>query len=101
MNNTKQKFGGRTKGTPNKATAELRQRFTSLLESNFDTMQSDLNTLEPKDRIKTLLEISKFVIPTLKAVENKIETDLENLKFDFDVKQLFQVEIVPPIEELE
>ena len=90
MNNTKQKFGGRAKGTPNKATAELRERFTSLLESNFDTIQSDLNTLEPKDRIKTILEISKFVIPTLKAVENSIELNNEDLRFDFDIKSIVQ-----------
>ena len=95
----RQKTGGRAKGTPNKTTTELRERFTSLLESNIDTIQNDLNALEPKDRIKTLLEISKFVIPTLKAVENKIETDLENLKFEFDVTKLIKVEIVPPIEE--
>lgn len=82
MNNTKKKFGGRAKGTPNKTTAELRERFTSILESNIETIQNDLNSLEPKDRIKTLLEISKFVIPTLKAVENKIDFD-EDLRFDF------------------
>lgn len=86
----RKKTGGRTKGTPNKATAELRERFTLLLESNFDTIQSDLNTLEPKDRIKTLLEISKFVIPTLKAVENSIELNNENLHFDFDIKSIVQ-----------
>lgn len=86
----RQKTGGRAKGTPNKATAELRDRFTSLLESNFDTIQSDLNTLEPKDRIKTILEISKFVIPTLKAVENSIELNNEDLCFDFDIKSIVQ-----------
>lgn len=97
----RQKTGGRAKGTPNKATAELRERFTSLLESNFDTIQSDLNTLEPKDRIKTILEISKFVIPTLKAVENSIELNNEDLRFDFDIKSLFSfdAEIVPPTKE--
>lgn len=93
----RQKTGGRAKGTPNKATAELRERFTSLLESNFDTIQSDLNTLEPKDRIKTILEISKFVIPTLKAVENSIELNNEDLRFDFDIKSIvqFDAKIVP------
>lgn len=102
----RQKTGGRAKGTPNKATAELRERFSSLLESNFDTIQSDLNKLEPKDRIKTILEISKFVIPTLKAVDNSIEFNNEDLKFDFDIKSIVQfdkpkiiVEIVPPTKE--
>jgi hypothetical protein len=94
----RQKTGGRTKGTPNKATAELRQRFTSLLESNFDTIQSDLNNLEPKDRIKTLLEISKFVIPTLKAVENKIDFD-EDLRFDFTPETIKVVIVNAPKED--
>ena len=48
MNNTNQKFGGRTKGTPNKTTAELRERFTLLLESNMDRIQSDLDALGTK-----------------------------------------------------
>ena len=85
MNNTNQKFGGRTKGTPNKTTAELRERFTLLLESNMDRIQSDLDTLEPKDRIRTLLEISKFIIPTLKAVDNTINP----IRSDFNIKDLY------------
>ena len=85
MNNTNQKFGGRTKGTPNKTTAELRERFTLLLETNIDRIQSDLDTLEPKDRIRTLLEISKFIIPTLKAVDNTINP----IRSDFNIKDLY------------
>ena len=85
MNNTNQKFGGRTKGTPNKTTAELRERFTLLLESNMDRIQSDLDTLEPKDRIRTLLEISKFIIPTLKAVDNSINP----VRSDSNIKDLY------------
>jgi len=86
MNNTNQKFGGRTKGTPNKTSAELRERFTLLLESNMDRIQSDLDTLEPKDRIRTLLEISKFIIPTLKAVDNTINP----IRSDFNIKDLYK-----------
>ena len=85
MNNTNQKYGGRTKGTPNKTTAELRERFTLLLESNMDRIQSDLDTLEPKDRIRTLLEISKFIIPTLKAVDNTINP----IRSEFNIKDLY------------
>ena len=94
----RQKTGGRTKGTPNKATAELRERFSSLLESNFDTIQSDLNNLEPKDRIKTILEISKFVIPTLKSVENTIDFD-EDLRFDFTPETIKVVIVNAPKED--
>ena len=63
------KTGGRTKGALNKSTTEIRERFTLLLENNFDKLQSDIDQLEPKDRIKTVLELAKFVLPTLKAME--------------------------------
>jgi hypothetical protein len=45
-----------------------------------------------------LLDISKFVIPTLKSVDHKIETDLQNLKFDFE-QEVIRVVIVPPTKE--
>jgi hypothetical protein len=63
------KTGGRDKGTLNKTTLELREKFTLLIESNFDKLQKDIDLLEPKDRIKTILELAKFVVPTLKAID--------------------------------
>lgn len=68
-NNTGQKFGGRTKGTPNRNTDEIRQKFQLLIENNLTTLENDLKELEPKDRIKAILDLSKFVLPTLKATE--------------------------------
>ena len=38
-NNTGIKYGGRQKGTPNKATARLREAFTELLEDNMGKVQ--------------------------------------------------------------
>lgn len=66
---------GKPKGTPNKVTSDLREKMQLVIQSNFDTIQSDLDSLEPKDRIKTLLEIAKFVIPTLKAVDTSIDIE--------------------------
>jgi hypothetical protein len=31
-------------------------------------MQKDLDSLEPKDRIKFILDMAKFILPTLQAV---------------------------------
>lgn len=70
------KTGGRTKGTINKSTSELREKFTLLLGNNFDKLQNDIDLLEPKDRIKTILELAKFVVPTLRAIE--LSTEDEN-----------------------
>jgi hypothetical protein len=67
--NKRQKTGGRTKGTPNKTTNEIREHFQKLVNNNLIQLEKDIKDLEPKERIKTILELSKFVIPTLKATE--------------------------------
>jgi hypothetical protein len=63
------KTGGRTKGALNKSTAEIRESFNLLLNNNFDKLQSDIDQLEPKERVKTILELAKFLLPTLKSME--------------------------------
>lgn len=68
---------GRPKGSNNKTTTELREKFSLLIENNFDKLQIDIDLLEPKDRIKTLLELAKFVIPTLKATELTVGNEAE------------------------
>ena len=39
------------------------------IEDNLERMQSDFDQLEPKERFKYLFEMSKFILPSLKAVE--------------------------------
>jgi formate-dependent phosphoribosylglycinamide formyltransferase (GAR transformylase) len=55
-------------GVPNRATNEVRKAFQLLVEANLPQMQSDLDELEPKDRIRFILEMAKFILPTLQAV---------------------------------
>jgi len=77
---------GRPKGTPNKTTAEIRENFTLLLDNNIDKMQSDIDQMEPTQRVKILLELAKFVLPTLKAME--LNTSNENKGFTPIIIQL-------------
>lgn len=56
------------KGVPNKSTNEVRKAFQLLVENNLPKMQSDLDSLEPKDRLKFMLDMAKFILPTLQAV---------------------------------
>jgi hypothetical protein len=72
-NTTGQKFGGRSKGTPNKTTSEIREIYKELLENNIERLQDDIDSLDPFNRIKVLLELSRFVIPTLKQSELTME----------------------------
>lgn len=78
------KSGGRSQGKPNKITAEIRQLFTDLVSANIVTLQADLNALEPKDRIRAIIDISKFVVPTIKAIEIN-DNETENNTFQIEV----------------
>ena len=59
-NNTGIKYGGRQKGTPNKATARLREAFTELLEANRDIVQELFDKVaekNPQEALKLMLKL--------------------------------------------
>jgi len=64
-----EKKGGRVKGTPNKETQSIRDSFKLLVENNLQTLQSDFDKLNEAERIKYTIELAKFCLPTLKAIE--------------------------------
>ena len=62
---------GRPKGAVNKTTTEIREHFQNLVSDNLEQLDSDLKGLEPLQRLKVVIELAKFVVPTLKATELK------------------------------
>ena len=72
---------GRPKGTPNKTTSEIRKAFQTLVSNNIDTLQNDLNLLEPEKRISYIIKFAEFIIPKLQSlnVENQIELEYKQL----------------------
>ena len=66
---------GRKKGTPNKNTKEIREAFKNLIELNLEQMEKDLKQLEPKDRLKMIIDLSSFILPKMKQTDMNIETD--------------------------
>ena len=68
-NTTGKKFGGRKKGTLNKVTYDIRLKYSMLIDNNFDRLQEDIDSLPPLERIKVIIDLSKFVVPTLKTTE--------------------------------
>ena len=74
---------GRPLGVPNKVTANLRDRVNLLIENNFDKLQSDLDNIEPKDRLSIMLKLMEYVLP--KQKETKI--DFSNLS-DAEIDEL-------------
>ena len=71
-NNTGIKYGGRQKGTPNKATVKLREAFTDLLEDNMGNVQELFDKVaekNPQKALELMLKLSEFVLPKLRAIE--------------------------------
>ena len=60
---------GRPKGATNKSTETVKKAVAKLLESNIDAVQTDLDQMQPRDRVNALLQFLKFHIPIQKAVE--------------------------------
>lgn len=82
---------GRPKGSLNNTTKEIREFLGLIIDENKTQLQTDLKSLEPKDRIKVILEMMRFVLPTLKSIEN--QNDKVNPNTEIIVK------IINPIEE--
>lgn len=65
----KQKTGGRSKGTPNAVTRDLREAVRELVEGNVERIRQDLEALEPKERVSAWLKLTEFVLPKLQRTE--------------------------------
>ncbi len=71
------KSGGRTKGTPNKTTQEIKECIIHLLDKNIELLQNDIEKLEPKDRIQVIDKLLKFVLPQNIDITNTIQPQQE------------------------
>ena len=72
------KTGGRQKGTPNKLTAEIKERLADII--NEATESIDLDTLSPSEKIR-LIEIGlKYLLPTMKQVDRNYDAS-ESIDF--------------------
>ena len=57
------KTGGRTKGTPNKTTAETKQALQNVLSKQIDMLQATLNKLEPVGKVNALAKLLPYILP--------------------------------------
>lgn len=65
---------GRPKGTPNKVSAEMKEKVQMFIENNFDQIQADFKALEPRERVTLYERLLKYVIPT------KIESEINDVR---------------------
>ena len=93
MKTTKrEKTGGRKKGTPNKVTTDLRLQISELIENNFDNIQSDMDKLEPKERLDFIAKLFEYSLPKLNRTElDTTFNSLDNRK-PFDIRDIYKFE---------
>ena len=80
MNTTGNKYGGRTKGTPNKLTSKIKEKLSSIISEAIDSL--DLETMSKSERLK-LIQIGLPYIVTKPQLEEPVQE-----------QQKFQIEII-------
>lgn len=67
----REKTGGRKQGRTNKASTDIKTKIAALIDSQFDAITTDLEQLEPKERVTAYLKFLEYVLP--KQREQKID----------------------------
>lgn len=62
-NNTGLKFGGRSKGTPNRTTKETRDALKKIIDNELDQLPELLRAMKPHQRIEIFTRLLQYVIP--------------------------------------
>lgn len=75
MNPKGVRLGGRKKGTPNKVTTNLREKISAFLDRKWEVIESDFETLRPKDRIALFEKLLQYSIPKLQTVSETQEQE--------------------------
>lgn len=77
--NTKIKTGGRTKGTPNRTTAETKELLQTIVSKELDKLGTLLGCLEPNERINAIAKLLPYILPKQTEVKAEITNNIENM----------------------
>lgn len=78
---------GRPKGSKNKSTIEIRDFFTQFVGNRIEDLDKAFDELDAKEKFKFLLDMAKFVVPTLRSVGSTID-ELSDEQFERIVTQI-------------
>ena len=79
MNTTGKKFGGRTKGTPNKLTSEIKDKLSTIINEAIDSI--DLDDMSKAEKLK-LIQLGLPYVMTKPQIE---EPPQEEQKFTVEI----------------
>jgi hypothetical protein len=67
-------------------TTEIRKKYLELIQNNFEQLETDLQTLKASERVKAIIELSKFILPTLKATEMSLNNETMFQAIEIELK---------------
>jgi hypothetical protein len=76
-NDGKGRLGGRLAGTPNKVTADLKTWVASILDDGRERFVSDMENLEPAERVRVYTNLMNYVLPKQQAMSVEAQTEAE------------------------
>jgi len=79
MNKTGKKYGGRTKGTPNKLTSEIKDKLASVINEAIDSI--DLDSMSKAEKLKLI----QLGLPYVMTKPQQEESPQEEQKFQIEI----------------
>jgi hypothetical protein len=79
MNTTGNKYGGRTKGTPNKLTSKIKDKLSSIISEAIDSLE--IETMSKSERLKLI----QLGLPYIVAKPQIEEPQQEEQKFQIEI----------------
>ena len=77
---------GRPKGSKNKSPQFMRDRIQALFDNYFELIQEDLESLNPRDRLKFLTDLIPYLLPKLQTTTFSQKIDFQELnEEDLDI----------------
>ena len=76
-NTTGNKYGGRSKGTPNRLTKELRTVLKDIVYRELESIELRLDELEPKERIELTIKLMPYVFPKLDSISHNTNEPMD------------------------
>ena len=68
----KPKTGGRKKGVKNRTTAEIRQHIQTVIDAQYNKLESDLDSLSPFQRVMMVEKLTKYFLPALNKNDDTV-----------------------------
>ncbi len=70
-----QKTGGRSAGTPNKVTSELRKTLKGIVAAELDGLPQTLAELPARERLELLIKLLPFCLPKVNTISGSLNAE--------------------------